>query len=87
MSEASNDSSDLVLPTLSNGRPHMASVSAKPEERVELGNLAPKLPLHEDVMQLARLGEIGPVQKLLNDGKIDIRFKDEESITPLHVRS
>ena len=44
-----------------------------------------KLPLHEDVMQLARLGEIGPIQKLFEEGKYDAKYKDEESITPLHV--
>ena len=45
-----------------------------------------KLPLHEDIMQLARLGEIGPIQKLLETGKYDATYRDEENITPLHVR-
>ena len=44
-----------------------------------------KLPLHEDIMQLARLGEVGPVQKLLEEGKFRADHKDEEGITPLHV--
>ena len=44
-----------------------------------------KLPLHEDIMQLAMLGEIGPIQKLLDDGRYDIKHKDKEGITPLHV--
>ncbi|KAL8819395.1 MAG: hypothetical protein Q9223_002155 [Gallowayella weberi] len=43
-----------------------------------------KLPLHEDLMQLARLGEIGPIQKLLNEGKFTADYKDAENITPLH---
>ena len=38
-------------------------------------------------MQLARLGEIGPIQALFDEGKIDKDFHDEEGITPLHVRS
>lgn len=46
-----------------------------------------KLPLHEDLMQLARLGEVGPVQKLFQDGKYDAQYMDEEGITPLHVCS
>ena len=46
-----------------------------------------KLPLHEDIMQLARLGEIGPIQKLVEDGKYDIKYKDEQGITPLHVHT
>ena len=44
-----------------------------------------KLPLHEDIMQLARLGEIGPIQKLFETGKYSANYKDEEGITPLHV--
>lgn len=45
-----------------------------------------KLPLHEDIMQLARLGEIGPVQKLFEEGKFNAKYRDGEGITPLHVR-
>jgi len=44
-----------------------------------------KLPLHEDIMQLARLGEIGSVQKLFEEKKFDVKYKDHEGITPLHV--
>lgn len=44
-----------------------------------------KLPLHEDLMQLARLGEVGPIRKLFEDGKYDVKYKDEQGITPLHV--
>ncbi|KAL8782233.1 MAG: hypothetical protein Q9213_005563 [Squamulea squamosa] len=43
-----------------------------------------KLPLHEDIMQLARLGEIGPIKKLLDEGKFKADYKDAENITPLH---
>lgn len=46
-----------------------------------------KLPLHEDIMQLARLGEIGPIQTLLDEGKATANFTDAENITPLHVCS
>ena len=44
-----------------------------------------KLPLHEDIMQLARLGEISSIQKLFDDGKFNAHHKDKEGITPLHV--
>jgi palmitoyltransferase len=44
-----------------------------------------KLPLHDDIMQLARMGEVQSVEKLFDEGKVDIAFKDEEGITPLHV--
>ncbi|PGH17999.1 hypothetical protein AJ80_04620 [Polytolypa hystricis UAMH7299] len=42
------------------------------------------LPIEEDIMQLARLGEIGAIQKLFDSGKFDAKYQDEEGITPLH---
>lgn len=55
----------------------------------ELENMAdkkPSLPVEEDIMQLARLGEIAAIQKLFDGGKFDATYKDEQGITPLHVR-
>jgi palmitoyltransferase ZDHHC13/17 len=46
----------------------------------------PLLPIEEDIMQLSRLGEVDAVKKLFDSGKFDISYKDEEGITPLHVR-
>ncbi len=57
--------------------------------QVELKEMAPgrpALPVEEDIMQLARLGEIGAMQKLFDTGKYDANYKDEQGITPLHVR-
>ncbi|KAL8831826.1 MAG: hypothetical protein Q9191_000650 [Dirinaria sp. TL-2023a] len=55
---------------------------------MELSQLAStdetKLPLHEDIMQLAMLGEIAPIQRLIDDGKFSAKHKDREGITPLH---
>lgn len=59
-----------------------------PNAEMELGNMSlveDKLPLHEDIMQLARLGEISPIKLLFNEGKFGAKFRDEEGITPLHV--
>ncbi|KAL1984855.1 hypothetical protein VTN96DRAFT_8610 [Rasamsonia emersonii] len=42
------------------------------------------LPIEEDIMQLARLGEIGAMQKLFDSKKYNAKYKDEEGITPLH---
>ncbi|KAF4308176.1 Palmitoyltransferase akr1 [Botryosphaeria dothidea] len=42
------------------------------------------LPVEEDLMQLARLGEIGAIQKLFDTGKYDATYRDEQGITPLH---
>ena len=44
-----------------------------------------KLPLLEDIMQLAMRGEIIPIQKLLDEGKAQVNHKDHEGITHLHV--
>jgi len=57
--------------------------------RIELKEMAPAkpaLPVEEDIMQLARLGEIGAIQKLFETEKYDANYKDEQGITPLHVR-
>ncbi|KAF2094093.1 palmitoyltransferas-like protein akr1 [Rhizodiscina lignyota] len=43
-----------------------------------------KLPIEEDIMQLARLGEIGAIQKLFDSGKFDATYRDDQGITPLH---
>lgn len=44
------------------------------------------IPLGEDIMQLARLGEISAMQKLFESRRFHAGYKDEEGITPLHVR-
>jgi hypothetical protein len=72
----------------------MASAATPPEQTAhatgehELDDMAdkkPSLPVEEDIMQLARLGEIGAIQKLFDSGKFDATYKDEQGITPLHV--
>ena len=65
--------------------PHSAS------EDVELvpvqnGDAKAPLRLEEDIMQCARLGETGLIKKLFDDGRFDAKYKDDEGITPLHVR-
>ena len=44
------------------------------------------VPIEDDVMQLARLGELGAIQKLFDSGKCDATYRDEQGITPLHVQ-
>lgn len=48
---------------------------------------APKgsIPIGEDIMQLARIGEIGAMQNLFATKKLTANHRDEEGITPLHV--
>jgi ankyrin repeat protein len=49
-----------------------------------MGAKKPSLAVEEDIMQLARLGEIGAIQKLFDSGKFDVSYADEQGITPLH---
>lgn len=59
-----------------------------PSQGVEMSNMEngkPPLPVEEDLMQLARLGEIGAIQKLFDGGKFDATYTDEQGITALHV--
>lgn len=71
------------------GSPEAANATSQPKSSVngniEAENVRAKLPIEEDIMQLARLGETGSIQKLIASGRYDARYKDEEGITPLHV--
>lgn len=64
--------------------------TASPANEVELKTMrsdAPKgsIPLGEDIMQLARIGEIPAMQNLFATKKLTANHRDEEGITPLHV--
>lgn len=78
-------------PAFANGKSGVASPKVTQDKDMELEDIDGfsaeiKLPLHEDIMQLARLGEIGPIQKLFEEGKYNATHKDGQDITPLHVR-
>ena len=80
-----------ILPGPANGKAGAVPPKVTGDGNMELENMdglaaQEKLPLHEDIMQLARLGEIGPIQKLFEEGRYDANYKDSEGITPLHVR-
>jgi hypothetical protein len=58
-------------------------------ERVELSDLEaspPQLPVEQDLMQLARLGELRGIQKLFDSGRYNAKSTDDQGITALHVR-
>ena len=61
--------------------------SSGQHELDDMADKKPSLPVEEDIMQLARLGEIGAIQKLFDTGKFDATYTDEQGITPLHVRT
>lgn len=81
-----------LRPGAGNGAAKSAAASPQvtPEE-VEMSNVqdsgdANKLPLEDDIMQCARLGETGLIQKMFESGKYKPSYRDEEGISPLHVR-
>ena len=39
----------------------------------------------DDLMQLARMGDVQGIEKLFESGKYDAQYCDGEGITPLHV--
>ena len=56
--------------------------------KVELSDLdasPPRLPVEQDLMQLARLGELRSIQRLFDSGRYTARSTDEQGITALHV--
>lgn len=59
-------------------------------DKVELSDLdasPPRLPVEQDLMQLARLGELRAIQRLFDSGRYSAKSTDEQGITALHVRT
>jgi hypothetical protein len=57
-------------------------------DQVELSDLdssPPQIPVEQDLMQLARLGELRGIQKLFDSGRYNAKATDEQGITALHV--
>lgn len=57
-------------------------------DQVELSDLdssPPQIAVEQDLMQLARLGELRGIQKLFDSGTYNARSTDEQGITALHV--
>jgi hypothetical protein len=53
---------------------------------MELGNLpGTEAPVEEEIMQLARVGNVPALEKLFEKGEYDATYTDDEGITPLHV--
>ena len=71
-----------------NGKASAAAPKLSAEDHVELEDILPDEPnLDEDIMQLARLGDIPAIKQLYDSGKFDATYCDAEGITPLHVRA
>ncbi|KAL2123459.1 hypothetical protein VTJ04DRAFT_3914 [Mycothermus thermophilus] len=66
-------------------QPPSKSDTATPKlnNEVELGSL-PSDPAQNDIMQMARIGDIAGMEKLFESGEYDATYSDDEGITPLH---
>jgi hypothetical protein len=65
------------------GKTAVASPKLSADEHVEMSDLPLSTsPEDDDIMQLARLGDIVGVQRLFDSGKFDAQHSDDEGITP-----
>ncbi len=75
-------------PMMPTGKAATAAPKLSDDDHVELTEMLPAGPEtkpEEDIMQLARLGDIQGIEKLYESGKFDGSYCDAEGITPLHV--
>lgn len=69
-------------------QPSSKSAAAVPKlnSEMEMGSLpADEAAPENDIMQLARIGDIPGMEKLFESGEFDATYTDGEGITPLHV--
>jgi palmitoyltransferase len=79
----SSQNNPLMIP---NGKSTAAAPKLSDDDHVELKDILPSVPdPDEDIMQLARVGDIPGIEKLYDSGKFDATYCDDEGITPLHV--
>ena len=64
-----------------------AAVAApKLNSEMEMGSLpADEQDPPDDIMHLARIGDVAAMEKLFESGDYDATYSDDEGITPLHV--
>jgi hypothetical protein len=79
---ASSNPTNIMLV---NTKTAVASPKLSGDEHVEMADIPTGPPPEEDIMQLARLGDIAAIERLFDGGKFDAKYCDEEGITPLHV--
>lgn len=86
MSHADAISQSAALPNLPNGKGAAAApkLSDGDHELTSMAPAGPSIAPDEDIMQLARLGDIQGIQKLFDSEKFDASYEDDEGITPLH---
>lgn len=90
--ESSNAASQPGNPTKNlvnlDGKASAAAPKLSDNDQMELKDILPAGPEYnpeDDIMQLARLGDVAGMQHLFDSGKFDATHADGENITPLHV--
>lgn len=80
-----HDGADAHAGHAAPAQPPMKSDTATPKlnSEVELGSLPSEA--HNDIMQMARVGDVAGMEKLFAAGEYDATYSDDEGITPLHV--
>lgn len=70
-------------------QPAAKSTKAEPQVNsdVEMGSMPNAANPAEDIMQLARIGDVPAMEKLFESEKYDATYSDDEGITALHVRA
>jgi ankyrin repeat protein len=75
-------------PSMPNGKASAIAPKLSDDTHVELEDMShpgQDLSPENDIMQLARMGDIQGIEKLYDSGKYDALYCDAEGITPLHV--
>jgi ankyrin repeat protein len=76
------------MPNGPKGKASAVAPKLSDDDHVELEDMLPTGPEvspEEDIMQLARLGDIQAIERLYDSGKYEPSYCDPEGITPLHV--
>jgi hypothetical protein len=80
------ESTQNNAPMIPNGKATAAAPKLSDDDHVELADMLPGgPPPEEDIMQLARLGDVQAIEALYESGKFEPTYADGEGITPLHV--
>jgi hypothetical protein len=75
-------------PIMPNGKASVVAPKLSDDNHVELEEIihqAQDFSPEDDIMQLARMGDVQGIEKLYDSGKYDAQYCDAEGITPLHV--
>jgi hypothetical protein len=86
--QAKDSPASIVSPIMLNGKGSAAAPKLSADDgNVEMKNMSsePGAQLDEDIMQLARTGNIPAIQKLFDAQKFHPTYCDTEGITSLHV--